>query len=235
MSLHGSMVKKRPSQSWRSQLRHFGIRVHLPDMCAPAALNLKGSRAAERPECHATPRKISFFCVTTCHIRVTHVPISQMECVVCLEATAGYLVPCGHPVCKSCMFLWSAQKVLCPYCLQVPCYHHPHVDTKTLPSVPMGIFDGHGKKSLGVTVASPHGVVTITRVEPGQMCHAVGLRRGDAILRVNGFIVTSHQTALAIMQRCIDCHVSLTVWVVHKAEEPTKRTRAWRAVCRLFS
>jgi len=99
----------------------------------------------------------------------------------------------------------------------------------------MGIFDGHGKKSLGVTVASPHGVVTITRVEPGQMCHAVGLRRGDAILRVNGFIVTSHQTALAIMQRCIDCHVSLTVWVVHKAEEPTKRTRAWRAVCRLFS
>ena len=148
---------------------------------------------------------------------------STDECVVCYEPTDGYVVPCGHRLCRACGLEWFPRRASCPYCVRTPLAHAPVLRPRRTRPGGGRLLRVRVHSGLGLTVTSPEGVVTVCAVPRRGTCHAAGLRCGHVIVEVNGILVTSHDVAIALMEGCQRAGVAILLHV-----EGTPMCWPWR-------
>lgn len=175
-------------------------------------------------------------------ITLTHRPEDRlgnspaMECVICLNPTSHYVVPCRHVLCSKCATRWFAIKTICPVCRQVPCGHaHGRAlkgpDAGAIWTLCVGrpwrqvVVGVRWRMRPGITLATRDGAVTVTKVDPLGNCHVSGLRRGDVLLHINGIHLTSHDTTADIMDRCTSHGVEMRIGVRTRHGGGTWRNR----------
>ena len=143
--------------------------------------------------------------------------IATRECCVCFEETKDTVVPCRHPVCRTCMESWLSrlEEPTCPACRGVVV--QSPVDFECLQ-----LSTDCKDASFSVTVDFPtdgsHVGVTFSNVDGGVRVRAIhecdrgaqcGLKQGDVVTHINGLVVKNHHTAIAIVNRATSFKVPL--------------------------
>ena len=131
--------------------------------------------------------------------------MSDDECCICFHPTENTVEPCQHRMCKECIVRWSRRTMRCPMCkacLLSPC---PLQTLNTASCNTTIHFDVPSHSKVGITLCETNrGRVRVKAVQPKDLAHRNGLRKGNIITHINDLPVSSHHAAISIINQAQD-------------------------------
>lgn len=135
------------------------------------------------------------------------------ECPVCLNLTAGTVSPCGHPLCDACSQQWRAKANTCPYCraeiVDVDERKRNGSNRTVWLTFPAGTH-------AGVTLRRFANGVLVLHLEVRDRAYICGLRTGDVIVSIDGFVATTPSVVVQIIHAATSARRVCTLEVIRR-------------------
>ena len=131
------------------------------------------------------------------------------ECPVCYNTTSSYVKPCMHSLCSRCSRMWLSKIPKCPVCRGIVYDTHPRLkndDVRRRIRI--------RNYPLGLTLSNVDDIVIVQSVNRKDYAYAAGIRRGVELQYINGIPVSSHASAMEILNRLEKDQVSVTFHII---------------------